>query len=47
MAKSHSFELISADQTLAKAVLDGSSRALRELLERLIYRAWRLALIGV
>jgi hypothetical protein len=40
-------EAFAADQALAKAALDGSSRALRELLERLIDRAWRLALIGV
>ena len=40
-------EAFAADQALAKAALDGSSRALRELLERLIDRAWWLALIGV
>ena len=36
MAQSHSFELITADQALAQAALDGSSRPLRELLGRLI-----------
>ena len=39
-AQSHSLELITADQALVKAALDGSSRALRELLGCLIYRAW-------
>lgn len=33
-------EAFAADQALAKAALDGSSRALRELLGRLVYRAW-------
>ena len=40
-------EAFAADKALAKAALDGSSRALHELLERLIDRAWWLALIGV
>ena len=40
-------EAFAADQALAKAALDGSSHALRELLERLIDRAWWLALIGI
>ena len=40
-------EVSAADQSLAKATLDGSSHALRALLERLIDRAWWLALIGV
>ena len=39
-------EAFAADQALAKAALDGSSRALRELLERLIDRAWWLADLG-
>ena len=40
MAQSYNLELITLDQALAKAALDGSSRALRELLGRLIDRAW-------
>ena len=40
-------EAFAADQALAKAALDGSSRALRALLEPLIDRAWWLALIGI
>ena len=47
MAQSHNLELIMSDQALAKAALDGSSRVLHELLERLIDRAWWLALISV
>ena len=33
-------EAFVADQALAKAALDGSTRPLRELLGRWIYRAW-------
>ena len=40
-------ESFAADKALAKAALDGSSRALHELPERLIDRAWWLALIDV
>ena len=40
-------EAFASDQALVKAALDGSSHALRALLERLIDRAWWLALIGV
>ena len=36
MAQSYNLELITLDQALAKAALDGSSRALRELLEPLV-----------
>ena len=39
MGQSQNLELIRSDQALVQAALDGSSRALRELLVRLIYRA--------
>jgi predicted nucleic acid-binding protein len=47
MAQSHNLELITTDKTLVKAALDGSSRALRELLGRMIYRATYPLLIAV
>ena len=40
-------EAFAADQALVQAALDGSSHALHELPERLIDRAWWLALIRV
>ena len=40
-------EAFAADQALAKAAFDVSSHVMRALLERLIDRAWWLALISV